>query len=295
MRIIILGAGAIGSVYGAKLSKFNDVTLVARKNHADIINRKGLKIIGVESKTYRLKTTTRIKKIENDALIILTTKVYDSEKAIRPIKKLLKKNNIILCLQNGYSPEEIVKKIVERKCLVIRGITAVGVSFLKPGIVRRNNIGFASIEKSGKSKKIAENFSKCGLECYVSKNIEEDIWNKLILNCMLNPISAILRIKNKGLLKYSNLLQMVFREVILVARKEGLKLNEKETYDWVIKVIKSSRDNYSSMYQDILKGKKTEIGFLNGKVVELAHKHGIEVPVNQVLVHIIKEIEKISI
>ena len=112
MEVVILGAGAIGSLYGAKLSKFNDVTLVARKKHADIINKKGLKITGVESKTYRLKAATRIGKIEKNTLVILTTKVYDNEKAINSIKNLIKKNNIILVLQNGYGSEEVVKKII---------------------------------------------------------------------------------------------------------------------------------------------------------------------------------------
>src|SRR3989338_10174184 len=102
MKIIILGAGAIGSLYGAKLSRLNYVSLVARKKHADAINREGLKITGVENRTYRLKAATRAAQIEKNTLIILTTKAYDSENAINQIKKLLRKNTIILCLQNGY-------------------------------------------------------------------------------------------------------------------------------------------------------------------------------------------------
>ena len=82
MNILILGAGAIGSLYGAKLSKLNDVTLVARKEHVDKINKDGLEIEGLENNTYKLKATTKINKIKDNTLKLLTTKVYDSKKAI---------------------------------------------------------------------------------------------------------------------------------------------------------------------------------------------------------------------
>ena len=85
MKIIILGAGAIGSLYAAKLSKLNDVNLIARKQHANKINKFGLRIIGIENKIYKLKASSRIQKIEEDTLILLTTKVYDNKKSINEI------------------------------------------------------------------------------------------------------------------------------------------------------------------------------------------------------------------
>ncbi|MBI2647135.1 hypothetical protein HYW99_01545 [Candidatus Woesearchaeota archaeon] len=135
MNIIVLGAGAIGSLYGAKLSKLNNVILVARKEHANNINKNGLKITGLENKTYRLKAITEINKIEDNTLILLTTKVYDSAKAINDIKNLIKKDTIILCLQNGLYAENIVKEIIGKKCLVLRAITNFGAIFLKPGVI----------------------------------------------------------------------------------------------------------------------------------------------------------------
>ena len=91
MKIIVLGAGAIGSLYGAKLSKLNDVTLVARQKHVDKINKDGLKVTGEENKVYKLKATTEINKIGESTLIILTSKVTSSKKAIEPIINLIKK------------------------------------------------------------------------------------------------------------------------------------------------------------------------------------------------------------
>lgn len=293
MKIIILGAGAIGSLYGAKLSKLNQVTLICRKEHADKINKNGLKITGLENKTYKLKAATEIKKIQDNTLILLTTKVYDGENSIRNIKNLIKKDTIILCLQNGLYSENIVKDIMEKKCLVLRAITNFGAAFLEPGAIQYNNRSYTAIEKSAKSLPIAKLFSKCGLNGYVSDNIKYDMWKKLILNCVLNPITAILRIQNRGIAdkKLVPLKKMIVNECLQVAKKDGIIFN----FDFLKEIddsIKNSK-NISSMQQDLIKGKKTEIDYLNGAVAKLGKKYGIKCPVNEALTTIIKEMEKI--
>ena len=292
MKIIILGAGAIGSLYGARLSKLNDVTLVAKREHAEKINKNGLKITGEENNVYKLKATTEINEIEDDTLIILTTKVHRSKDAIEPIKNLIKKDTIILCLQNGLHSEEVVKEIVNGKCIVLRGITAVGATFLEAGTVQFNNLSYTKIEESPVSKELADNFDECGLKANVSENLKEDVWKKLILNCVLNPLSAILRRDNGGMSDegLNALKQLIVDECLKVANKDGATFD----FDFVEAInqgIEGSR-NLSSMYQDILKEKKTEIDYLNGAVVELGKKYGIKCPVNEALITIIREMEK---
>jgi len=294
MNIIILGAGAIGSLYGAKLSNINKVTLVARKEHADKINKDGLKISGLENNVYKLKAVTKINQIEDNTLILLTTKVYDSKKAINGIKDLLKNDTIILCLQNGLYSENIVKEIVGKKCLVLRAITNFGAAFLKPGVVQYNSYSYTAIEKNlnAKSFAIARLFADCGLNGYVSNDIKVDMWKKLILNCVLNPVTAILRIENRGIAdeRLNPLKKLIAEECLNVAKKDGVKFN----IDFVKAInsaIKDSR-NISSMQQDLIKGKKTEIDYLNGAVVKLGKKYGIKCPVNEAFVMIIKVMEK---
>ena len=292
MNIIVLGAGAIGSLYGAKLSKLNDITLIAKKQHADKINRNGLKIIGLENKTYKINATTKIKKIEDNTLILLTTKVYDNDKSIKEISHLIKKGTIILCLQNGFYSEDIVKKIVGRRCLVLRGITNFGAIFLKPGIVEYKNYSYTAIEKSSKSDEIASNFNKCGLNGFVSADIKIEMWKKLIFNCVLNPVTAILRIENCEIADESlnPLKKYIAEECLEVAKKDGINFNF-NFVEIINKEFKNSR-NISSMRQDLLKGKHTEIDYLNGAVVELGKEYGIRCPVNEALSSIIKFLEK---
>jgi len=291
MKIIILGAGAIGSLYGAKLSKINDVTLISRKKHVDRINKRGLKVTGEENRVYKLKAITSINKIEDNTLVILTTKVTGSKKAIEPILNLIKKDTIILCLQNGLRSEDIVKEIVGDKCLVLRAITAVGATFLESGEVQFNNLSYTKIEKSSVSQKLVDNFDECGLKANVSKNLKEDIWKKLIINCVLNPTSAILRIDNGTTAdeKLNPLKTAILNECLKVADKEGVDVGI-DSIETINKAIKGSK-NLSSMHQDLLKGKKTEIDYLNGVVVELGKKYGIKCPVNEGLIMIIKGME----
>ncbi|MDP6600048.1 MAG: 2-dehydropantoate 2-reductase [Candidatus Woesearchaeota archaeon] len=292
MKIIILGAGAIGSLYGAKLSKLNDVTLVGRQKHVNKINKDGLKIVGIEEDTYKLKATAKIENIENNTLILLTTKVHDNKKAIDTIKDLIKKDTIILCMQNGLYSENIVKDIVGDRCLVLRGITNVGATFLEPGKVQFSTLSSTKIENSNISKELAENLDKCGLKCSVSENIKQDIWKKLILNCVLNPVSAILKVEN-GKIADENLnplKKLIVDECLKVAEKDDVRFDI-DFVKIINDVVKDSR-NLSSMYQDVLKGKKTEINYLNGAVVELGKKYGIKCPVNEALVMIVKGMGK---
>src|SRR3989338_8230628 len=227
MNIIVLGAGAIGSFYGAKLSKLNDVILIAKKEHAGRINKSGLRMTGLEEGVFRVKADTEIKEIKENTLILLTTKVYDSGKSIKKIKNKLRKDTVIICLQNGLDSEDIAKKIVGNKCMILRAVTNFGATFLEPGAVGYKNYSYTSIEKSQKSKEIADNFSKCGLNAHVSKDIKYDMWKKVVFNCILNPVTAILKIKNDGITdeKLNPLKKLIADECAEVAEKDGIKFN----------------------------------------------------------------------
>ena len=109
MHIVVLGAGAIGGVYGARLSTAHDVTLLTRSAHAEAINRDGLRITGAEERTYHVHAATTIDRIEPDTLIVLTTKVSDSEQAVRTVAALVQSDTVILCVQNGLYSEDLAK------------------------------------------------------------------------------------------------------------------------------------------------------------------------------------------
>ena len=290
-RIFILGAGAIGSVYGALLSEKNNVTLVGNRAHTEAINAKGLSIVGDTKKTFHVEAIAKITDIPEKTLIVLTTKAYDSAEAVRGIRKLLKKDTVILVLQNGLGNEETVKRIVHHKVKVLRGITTMASEFLKPGKIRFWH-GKTIVESTDDSSNIVNIFNECGLRSSLSKNIDRDVWTKVVVNCVVNPLTALFHVRNREIWKNSlkNVRHTIIRECVDVAEAEGIVLPRKlaEKIDKRV----ASYTNFSSMYQDMAKGKPTEIDFLNGKIVELGRKHDIQTPINETLVSFIKFLER---
>ncbi len=284
-EIIVLGAGALGSFYGAMLSSKNNVLLVGRKEHIKKINQKGLELTGSLSMSIKVRATERIVKINPSTLIILTTKVIDSEKAVQSISHLLLPDTVILVLQNGLNSEEIVKKIVS--CEVIRGISMTGIAFLRPGTIAVSQVHSILINESSSSNEIEKLFKKSDLKCEIVSDFKQKEWEKLIVNCMLNPLGALMEVKNKSIVNNLPLTtKLIFNECKNVAEKEGIKLGE-DFFQKTVEGLKDSK-NFSSMFQDIIKGRKTEIDFLNAEIVKTGEKHGIPTPINKMLVELIK-------
>jgi 2-dehydropantoate 2-reductase len=295
VQIIVLGAGAIGSVYGAKLSARHEVTLVARAQHVDRINADGLQMTGAETATYRVRATAAIDHLPPDALVLLTTKVCDSEAAIRAIAPFVRPDTVILCVQNGHGSEDVVKGIVGQRATVLRAITNFGAIYQTPGVIELKAVSSTSIENGPKTAAIAEAFRACGLDVHVTDRIRDEIWQKLVVNCVINPINAMTRTEVGAIAdeRLNPLKQLIVDECVRVARCDGVELAG-DLVDAINRRYGSSR-NLSSMQQDLLKGRRTEIDFLNGAVVRLGERHGIPCPVNQALTAIIKQMERAAV
>ena len=290
-EIIVLGGGAIGSVYAAKLAPQQPVTLIARQAHADAINRDGLRVTGREVATHRIRAATTVDRIAAGTLILLTTKVTHSREAIAPLAGKVRDDTVILCVQNGLGSEDIVKEAVDWRCLVLRAITQFGAIFHEPGVVDFTAAGATLIEPSARSAEIAALLSGAGLDGRVSDNIQREIWRKLIFNCVINPITAIIGSEVGGIAdpKLDPWKQLVVDECLAVAAADGV------TFDiafvpTIAEVFGSAR-TIASMRQDLLKGKQTEIDHMNGAVVTLGRRFGIDCPVNAALVATIKAME----
>jgi len=289
-KILVLGAGAIGSSYGALLSRKNNVTLIGRKDHVEAIKTKGLKVEGDIEGRFFVKAETEIKKIPSDTLILVTTKAHDSAKALTEIKSLLKNGTVILILQNGLGNKGLAKGIVGDKIEVVRGLVAMGAEFSEPGKITLWN-GETILEQTETSRSIAELFNESGLKARVSNDFEGELWNKLVVNCVVNPLTAILRVRDNEIVvdALKGVRHGIIEECVKVGRAEGIVLETdlKESIDK--KILQYT--NFSSMCQDLMKGKRTEIDFLNGKIVELGRRHHIPTPINETLVSLIKSLE----
>ena len=291
MQIIVLGAGAIGSLYGAKLAAANDVTLVGRADHVAAINSDGLCIEGIEPQVVRIRASTAIDQIGSNALILLTTKVPGSAAALAPIAPLVRDDTTILCLQNGLGGERIARVALGDRGVVLRGIIQFGAMFIGPGVIQHMTTGYTVIEQHPRSDRVAAVLTAAGLDCRISSNITADVWHKLILNCVVNPITAILGCEVGGIAnaQLDPLKKLVIEECVAVAATQGVAFDVDFLRE-ITEVFRPSR-NIASMLQDLRRGRLTEIDYMNGAVATLGAEQGVPCPVNEALAAIIKSLE----
>lgn len=292
MHIAIVGAGAIGSVYGARLSKFHDVTLVGGAAHVEAIRRSGLAIEGLLSETLHLPACTRLSRIEPGTLILLTTKVNNNVAAIEPIVPLLPPDRVtILCVQNGLYSENLVKDLVQDRALVLRAITQVGGVLVRPGVVDHTVAGYTLIEQHPQSPAIAAVLTAAGLDGRVIPDIKKEMWRKAVFNCVINPTTSLIGCEVGGIVdpQLNSLKRQIIDECLAVARADGVTFEE-DFVALIDRVFAGAR-TIASMRQDLMKGRKTEIDHMNGAVARLGEKYGLPCPVNAALSTMIKYLE----
>jgi 2-dehydropantoate 2-reductase len=289
-RVFILGAGAIGSCYGALLSGKNDVTLIGNRSHVDAINSRGLAVDGDLKGTFRARAETRLSELPPKSLVILTTKAQDAAKAAGALKPLLRSDTAFLVLQNGLGIKGLIQDAIGGVAEVVRGITLMGAEFFAPGKITCWK-GATLIERTGTGEAIHALLRASGMDARLVTDIRKEEWLKLTANCVINPLTAILGVRDSAL--YAPSLNETRRRIIeecsLVAEAEGVSLGRR------LAAVTDSKirgyPNFSSMHQDLAKGKKTEIGFMNEKIVQLGRKHGIRTPLNEALAGLIRFLE----
>jgi 2-dehydropantoate 2-reductase len=289
-QVIILGAGALGSVYGAALSSKNDVVLIGRPKHIDAIHKQGLILDGDFRGTYHVKAHTNLKEIPHGTLLIVSTKAFDLMESLSEIQHLLHKDTVILLVQNGLGIIETATNAIRGNCKIVRSLTPMAAELYSRGKIRvwkaETILGSDPV-----SQQIAQTFQASGLPVRVSQNFQCEIWKKLVLNCVINPLTAVLKVRNDeiGHPSLGPIREAIIDECIAVANAEGIEL-ESNLIGVVDQTI-SGFANRSSMLQDLIRGRCTEIDFINGKIVELGKLHGLSTPINECLVHLIHFLE----
>jgi len=290
--VIVLGAGAIGSVYAVKMAERHPVTVVGRRDHVDAITSEGLRLIGRETVTARVDAVTRVEAIAPGTIVLLTTKVNASEAALAPIADLVRDDTVILCVQNGLDSEGIARRAVHGRCLVLRAITQFGAIFQSPGVINFTASGYTLLEDGPRSAALAAMLTACGLDGRVAPDIKTEIWRKLIYNCVINPITAIIGSEVGGIAdpRLDPLKQLVIDECLAVARSEGVHFDI-DFLSTIAEVFGASR-TIASMRQDLMRGRPTEIDHMNGAVAALGRRAGIDCPVNAALTAIITAMDR---
>jgi 2-dehydropantoate 2-reductase len=305
MKIVIVGPGAMGSLLAAFLSKSKEEIWILdyKKDRAAKITQSGITIEGIPGNLQaKPKCSSDLSDIGPTDLIILCVKSYDTKKAILGVKPLIEKNTSVLTLQNGIGNIEIIAEVIGND-KVIAGVTNLGVTLLETGKVKLAGKGETVIGRlDGKMtvmmRSIREIFNKAGLETKISRDIKGLIWSKLIINVGINALTAITRLNNGRLMEFEGtrrIMREAVTEAIRVAKRKRIKLTSDDPLAKVEAVSEATSANISSMLQDILHNKRTEIDSINGVIVRLGQELRIPVPVNQMLVDLVKTIEAAAV
>ncbi|HOX55023.1 MAG: 2-dehydropantoate 2-reductase [Candidatus Omnitrophica bacterium] len=300
MNIAIVGPGAMGCLFAAFLSKKEEVIILDKnEQRAKFINQNGIKIEGVSGNWQaKLRATTDPGEIANAELIIICVKSYDTKDAVKAIKNVISQDALVLTLQNGVGNIEIISEIAGSD-KVIGGVTNQGATLLGDGHIRHAGKGETVIGRiDGKIpvqlRDIREAFNKAGLETRISRDIKGLLWSKLIINVGINALTAITRLKNGKLIDFDGtrqILRSAVTEAVKIAKRKKIKLIYDDPLAKVEAVCEATSGNISSMLQDVLKKKKTEIDFINNVIVREGESLGIPIPINSTLVHLVKTIE----
>lgn len=301
MRIVIVGPGAMGCLFAAFLSKSQEeIWLLDKdKERAKIIDQQGIIVEGVSGNWQaKVSCTTETQDIGKADLVIISVKSYDTKEAINSVKTLVTENTSVLTLQNGIGNIEIISEVVGSQN-VIGGVTNQGATLIAWGRIRHAGKGETVIGRiDGKipveMRTIREIFNKVGLETRISRDIKGLLWSKLVINVGINALTAITRLPNGRLLDFEGtrkILREAVTEAVRVAKRKRIRLIYDDPLAKVEAVCQATATNISSMLQDILKKKPTEIDFINGVIVRQAQGLGVGAILNSVLLGLVKTIE----
>ncbi|MEM7028095.1 MAG: 2-dehydropantoate 2-reductase [Chloroflexota bacterium] len=302
MRIAVIGAGAMGSFFAAKLSPLAEVWLISRwQQQVDAINNDGLNFTNMQGREIAISlqaTTNPQALIGSIDIALITVKTPDTVYASAIARLLLKSTGITISLQNGLGNTQIIKGYLP-PYKVTQGVTSIGVTLLGPGKIKQAGDGPTHLATTPQTKPLVLALShllrQTNLEINVTDNLESLIWGKLIINVGLNALTAILRVptgKLQGVEPAQNLVREAVQEAVSVAQAKQIPLPYTNPQAQVQRVIQATATNRTSMLADIIRGVPTEIDAINGAIVSEGEKLGIQTPINQTLVWLIKSLEQ---
>ncbi|QGG47154.1 ketopantoate reductase family protein [Heliorestis convoluta] len=310
MNILIYGLGALGTVYATLLQKKgHQVTALVRPTVAELLRQEGLTVTGIwgDHKIYLQSIITDLTALsEKPDLVIVTVKSFDTEETARRIAPLLSNNSYVLLAQNGYGNYEAALSYIPAEQLIL-GRVIFGAETIGPGQSKVTVIADDVVIGSPDHviplqilEDMAQTFCEASIPTRASTEVMKYIWSKIIYNGALNSLGAILEV-NYGTLAASEPCRQIMNKMIaeifqlLEAMGQPVLWPNAEAYRKVFyeQLVPVTASHHPSMLQDIQRGRRTEIDALNGAIVGLGKKHGIQTPVNEVIATLVKAKESL--
>lgn len=306
-RVAVLGLGAVGTVFATFLKEYGHTVYgIVKDDQAGFFKGRKLNVSGIwgDHEVVLDGIFTDISKLkEYDIdLFIVAVKSYDTENVAKSLKDVVGKNAFVLLTQNGYGNyEKTLHYIPKERILIGRVIFGAKVEYPSKAVITVNadDVRIGHPENLAQESKVLEivcSIKHSGIPASYSRDINKILWEKIIYNCALNPLGALLE-KSYGELAegyWTNLLiNQIVREIFEVCRLNSIQLSFESPDDYLDHFYKNlippTKDHYPSMYYDLKADKRTEIEALNGSIVKLGEKFNYTPFVNLTLTTIIKE------
>jgi 2-dehydropantoate 2-reductase len=291
---VVLGAGAVGSYLGARLSRVVPTLLVGRAAHVRAIRERGLRLTGLVDERVELDAAEEAPPLGPRSLVLVAVKLRDLEAAAAVLAERARGEVTILCCQNGLDPDARLRRALDDRLrgglTVLRALTAAGLNLVRPGEVEYwgGGLTFPAAEEA---RPAVDLFRGAGVEVAVEAEFGRAVWLKFCVNCVVNPLSAILGVRNREVAapELATLRRAIVDEVARCAADAGVALAA-DLHEAVDRAISGS-NNRNSMLQDVAYGRPTEVDDLNGLVVRLAAERGRDAPACRTVTLLVKFLE----
>ncbi len=311
MRILIIGAGALGGLFGALLSTAAETALLTTNRlHAERVRQHGLLLTGLDGKTRSIAVEMLTSPAQyaqggrQADLVLICVKARATARAAATGRGLLAKDGRMLTLQNGLGNYEQIAAIAGAE-QTLAGVTGQAATLLGPGHVRHAGTGLTRLgareRQWARASAIAALFTRAGIPAEVTGDLDSLLWEKLLVNVGINALAALLRVPNGVLAEVPacrRLMTLAVSEAVAVARARGIALpggggflGLRRELRRVRAVCRLTAANQASMLQDVLRGAPTEIDVINGAVVREGRKAGLVVPANQLITRLVRALE----
>jgi 2-dehydropantoate 2-reductase len=298
MRIAIVGAGAMGSIFGAALARGDhDVILVdVAESLVGTVNANGVTIVrGDERATTPVAATRDPASFGVADLVVFFVKCYHTAAAAENARPLVGPDTVVASLQNGWGNGDVLAAAYGPEQVVV-GVTYNSGLVLEPGVVMHpadqpTFVGTFVDGDGTRAEQLATALETGGLAATVVSPVRPEIWKKLILNAATLPTSALTGMNAGALGAHEHMRELVSetaREATTVAQALGYPIDADERVDTILALLERAGPTKGSMLQDFEAGRRTEIDVINGAVVKAADEHGVEVPLNSSFVALVK-------
>lgn len=301
MKIAVVGAGAMGVLFGGKLAASGeDVTMVdVVPEVLDAINSTGLVITDEKGRHTAPARAMKGEELKNEQdLVILFTKTLFSRSALEASGGYIGKDTYVLTLQNGLGNIETINDFVDMKQILV-GVTNYASDLKGPGEIATQGSGYVRLmsadgEMRDEVRYAADVLVKAGFNAEVTKDVFSAIWEKVGFNAALNSTTALCRVPvgGIGLVEQGrDFVSKIAHETAAVAAAYDIEVDAEEIIKSVQYAFGAHSDHYTSMAQDVQRKRKTEVDYINGEIVRRAKAKGIEAPYTEAVYMLLKVVE----